>query len=858
MIHTGTRLIESKNTASKRLESLREAGLQYAIGLSHLIDQTELIRADLSRRLSRDRRAELGQFFTPAATAEFMASLFELYHGGVTLLDAGAGVGALTAAFVAEMCSRDLRPSSIDVTTYEIEPTFREYLKATLESCKSICGEVGVGFSYEMRQVDFIEDAAASLGDRLFGGDLGRYTHVIMNPPYHKINSNSRTRKLLNCMGIETTNLYAAFMAIAVNVLEEGGELVAITPRSFCNGPYFRPFRKLFLEQMAIGRIHVFESRANAFKEDEVLQENVIMRAVKSPDRPLTVVVSASSGPEDDFAAVRDAPMDEIVQPGDPNLFIHVIPDELGQQVASRMKRLTASLAHLGISVSTGRVVDFRARESLRKNPSQDTVPLIYPGHLVNGFVEWPRSECRKPESLAITSSTTELLVPASTYVLVKRFSAKEESRRVVAAVYDPERVNSGMVGFENHLNYYHRNGYGLPSLLAKGLAVFLNSTLADLYFRLFNGHTQVNATDLRSLRYPTVEQLESLGARVGAVFPGQEDLDRIIEEVVFNVRGDDDELDPVIAKRRIDQAIDVLKQLGLPREQQNERSALTLLALLDLKPDMSWASASSPLIGITPMMEFFAANYGKRYAPNTRETVRRQTVHQFMDAGLVVANPDDPQRPINSPKAVYQVEPSVLQLLRSYGTAKWDHKLVSHLKVAESLRERYAMEREMQRIPLQLASGQVVPLSPGEHNVLVTKVINDFCPRFTPEAILIYVGDTDAKWAYFDREALEKLGVTVDEHGKMPDVVVYYTAKDWLVLVEAVTSHGPVNPKRRNELKELFARSTAGLVFVTAFMNRSAMLKYLNDISWETEVWVADAPTHLIHFNGERFLGPY
>ena len=163
-----------------------------------------------------------------------------------------------------------------------------------------------------------------------------------------------------------------------------------------------------------------------------------------------------------------------------------------------------------------------------------------------------------------------------------------------------------------------------------------------------------------------------------------------------------------------------------------------------------------------------------------------------------------------------------------------------------------------MKRIPIQIAKRKKITLSPGGQNVLVKKIITDFCELFTSGGRLLYVGDTDKKWAHFDEPALNSLGVAIETHGKMPDVIVYEPNKNWLVLIEAVTSHGPVNPKRHGELKTLFKGCTAGLVFVTAFLDRQAMMRYLGDISWETEVWVADAPTHLIHFNGERFLGPY
>lgn len=311
-------------------------------------------------------------------------------------------------------------------------------------------------------------------------------------------------------------------------------------------------------------------------------------------------------------------------------------------------------------------------------------------------------------------------------------------------------------------------------------------------------------------------------------------------------------------AERKIKEALDILESLGFPRQQQNERSALTLLSLLDIKPEDAWKTASAPLMGITPMMEFFASHYGKRYAPNTRETVRRQTVHQFMQAGLIVPNPDKPSRPTNSPKAVYQIEPAALKLLRGFGRRSWGRQLHEYLRTVDTLKRLYARERDLRRIPVKLAKGRKIRLSPGGQNVLVKKIIDDFCPIFTPGGHVIYVGDTQTKWAYFDPDALEELGVEIEEHGKMPDVVVHHVEKNWLVLIEAVTSHGPMNPKRRQELKELFASSKASIVYVTAFLDRRSMMKFLDDISWETEVWIAESPTHLIHFNGERFLGPY
>ena len=307
-----------------------------------------------------------------------------------------------------------------------------------------------------------------------------------------------------------------------------------------------------------------------------------------------------------------------------------------------------------------------------------------------------------------------------------------------------------------------------------------------------------------------------------------------------------------------IESALKILASLGLPRAQQNERSALCLLALIDLTPGKTWAKAANPLIGITPIMDWARKHYKKDYAPNTRETVRRQTMHQFVDAGLALYNPDMPDRPVNSPKAVYQIESAALDLLRSFDTQKWYDNLTAYLAERETLAVRYAKERDQNRIPVEIAPGKQITLSPGEHSELIRAIIENFAPRFAPGSFLVYAGDTGDKWGYFDAVLLAELGIEVDSHGKMPDVVLHYTERNWLLLVESVTSHGPVDGKRHAELANLFAESSAGLVYVTAFPNRTVMARYLSEISWETEVWVADAPSHLIHFNGERFLGPY
>lgn len=307
-----------------------------------------------------------------------------------------------------------------------------------------------------------------------------------------------------------------------------------------------------------------------------------------------------------------------------------------------------------------------------------------------------------------------------------------------------------------------------------------------------------------------------------------------------------------------IDQGIQIIKELGFPKAQQNERSALCLLALLNVGPDKTWDQGEPKLIGITPIMEFAKQEYGREYAANSRETFRRQTMHQFVDAGLVVYNPDNPKRPTNSPKSAYQIEDSALSLIKSFNSYSWKTELENYLLSRETLIQRYAKVRERNQIPVKLEKGKQIYLSPGEHNELIKAIIEQFAPQFVPGGQLVYVGDTGDKWGYFDEDLLLELGVKVNIYGKMPDVVLYYPEKEWLILIESVTSHGPVDSKRHNELEKIFKDSLAGLVYVTAFPNRQLMARYLNEIAWETEVWVSDNPTHMIHFNGERFLGPY
>jgi adenine-specific DNA-methyltransferase len=816
-----------------------------------LLNRVEDRRLQTVGLLKPSAQATLGQYFTPAPIARFMAGLFDLPSEPTTLLDPGAGIGILDAA-VASRWAEERSQLPLHIHAFEVDSGLMAGLEATLTECADAARPT----SWQVESVDFIEWASEQLlGAGLFASPPV-YDMVIMNPPYGKLGTDSRQRALLRGIGIDAANLYTAFLALAAKLLAEEGQLVAITPRSFCNGPYFKKFRRAFLSEMTLRRVHVFESRTASFKDDQVLQENVILHVVKNATRN-RVIVSQSDSHADEFMLLRSSPYEQVVNPNDSEQFIHLVPDASGVLISEAMSRIGGPLSKIGIEVATGPVVDFRVRESLRDEHGRDDAPLLYPAHMKAGRVVWPALPIRKPNALARDEQTSSLLFPGGHYVLVKRFTSKEERRRVVASVLEPSDVPGGSVGFENHLNVFHSGGQGLERNLAWGLAAYLNSTVVDLYFRQFSGHTQVNATDLRLLPYPARAAIEELGRSLSDTMPRQDDVDAALARSVSSLDSSTWEIDVVAAQKKIAEAMEVLRALDLPRAQLNERTALTLLALLDLEPQKQWSDASAPLRGITQMMGFFREQYGKDYAPNTRETVRRQSVHQLLAAGVIRMNMDRPDRPVNSGKTTYQIEPSALDVLRAFGGPEWDSNLDKYKASTQSLRERWAAEREMTRIPVTLPGGASTTLSAGGQNILIKEVIEHFCSRYTPGGRVLYVGDADEKFAIFSEEELGDLGVIIPEHGKMPDLVILDTSRGWLVVIEAVTSHGPINPKRLEELRELFAEASLPLVFVTTFLTRREMARFVEDISWETDVWVAESPSHLIHFNGERFLGP-
>jgi type II restriction enzyme len=308
----------------------------------------------------------------------------------------------------------------------------------------------------------------------------------------------------------------------------------------------------------------------------------------------------------------------------------------------------------------------------------------------------------------------------------------------------------------------------------------------------------------------------------------------------------------------KIEEAQIILKELGLPVAQQNEISGYTLLALCNIKEKDKWSKAFRQSHGISKgIMTFISVNYKKDYAPNTRETIRRQVLHQFVQAGIADYNPDAPDLPVNSPKAHYAISEIALKTISAYKTRTWKNVKEDFKAQAGNLREKYSKKRGMLSVPLKLANGKVLLLSPGKHNKVQAAIVEEFASRFAKDSILLYVGDTENKDLHIEREKLEKIGIPITEHSKLPDVVFYDEKKNWLYLIEAVTSHGPMSPKRVIELEAFLKNCTAAKIYVSAFPDFLAFKKHTNNIAWDTEVWIMAYPEHMIHFNGDRFLGP-
>ncbi len=830
-----------------------------------------------ARHNSSARKKELGQFFTPLRIGECLAHwATPPSTEAIRVLDPGFGTGILSCCLLEQFAKNSTTLRRIELEAYDVDESLLPIAQEVVGHLTDWLASRGIELTTRLHTADFILAHAAVWQFPL--APPATYDVVIANPPYFKLGQHD-PRNVLAGAAYAQPNIYALFAVLAGKLVRPGGELLFLVPRSFSSGPYFARFRRFAHQQWRWARFHLFHSRRAAFKKDAVLQETVLFKAVRygsaNPGLAASpaVIISASAGMHDLGEASELAqPLAELVGPERQGSLLFLPTDAGENALLTRFRSWTHRLADLGVGVSTGPVVAFRAAEWLRAQPAPGALPLLWMDNVgPGGRWRWPLTSRTKPQYLAAATPKTQL-VPNRNYVVMRRISAKDDARRIVAAPCLAADWAASHLGFENKLNYlYARRGEFTP-VQAIGLAALLSSRPYDQFFRLFNGNTQVSATEARELPVPAWPAIEALGAQVQA--HGWDVADQLVADLLqlptaayslpdnfmaepaLPYANPDAELPP-----KVREAQQLLSAVGMPAAQQNKISAYTLLALASLGPADPWNAATGLSKRVSRgISDFIAATYSQVYKENTRETFRRQVLHQFVQAGLVAYNPDAPALPVNSPKAHYALTAEAISLLQAYGTDQWPVQLTAFQAQHEALTAQYAAARNQQRIELVLPDGRTVALSPGLHNEVQRAVLEQFLPAFAPGAQLLYLGDTEQKHLFEDAATLQRLGVPLGQHSKLPDVVLLQARPDgseWLFLIEVVTSHGPVSPKRKLELQEMLKSCPAGPVYVTAFPDFKLFKKYSSALAWHTEVWIQEMPGNMIHFNGDRFLGP-
>lgn len=815
---------------------------------------------------------EHGQFLTPPSVARYMAKQLGQIQDGDVILEPAIGSAVLVCAVIEQLIV-EKRSLEISIIAYETDKELCDVSQDVLNILSKKAEENGIRLNWQVFQEDFVLARLPDEQPSLFTSKETQhraFTHIISNPPYFKLNKEDRRVKAVYGKLNGHTNIYTIFMALSAKLLSPEGKACFIVPRSFCSGVYFSEFRRDLLKLVTPLSIHVFQSRNDVFKSDEVLQENVIFSFEKRSQSQeyhywaghVNISVSNDEKSLENGIISRQVPFKHFLSDHSGLLLFRLPTGILDEQILEAVDKWDGSLEKHGFQVSTGRVVPFRAKGLLKDQVevSDRTVPLLWMQNVKAYHVDYPLPKLHKPQAISINDPS--LLMPNGNYVLSRRFSAKEDKRRLVSAPFIGEDFNFEQIGFENHLNVIFRKKGLLSISEAIGLSALLNSAIIDRYFRIVNGNTQVNAAELRIMPIPPLEVIRNIGEKVQKA---QMDSQEKIESTVFSTLWESNLLTeefPMIQETRItmgkiEQAQEILESLGLPSAQQNEISALTFLSLAQLSENTPWKNAKSESLRVHDILGEIKRRYGREYAENSRETIRRKVLHQFEQAGIVIRNVDDPERPTNSGLTNYVLSDLVLDVICSYGTPKWKAKSKNFVDQQGKLLDVYQKAREQTKIPLQVSEGKIFKLSPGRHNKLEVAIVEEFGPRFAPGAKLIYLGDTAKKTLVLDKEIFKKLGISVSEHGKFPDVVLYDAKKKWLFLIEAVTTHGPISPKRQLELEKLFEKYKARKIYVTAFLDLVTFKKYSNDIAWETEVWIAEMPSHMIHYNGEKFLGP-
>ena len=498
-----------------------------------LLTYAERISELYSEKYPLDTRKKRGQIFTPSTIGKFMVNLFNINKTKINILDPGAGTGLLTVAF----CDKILRENStfeIEVDLYESDENVIYYLKNILNECKKDLKAKGHKFKYNIFIEDFIfSQKFADEELNVFGEKFEKYDFVISNPPYFKLNKDSEYLDINKNSVYNQPNIYTLFMMLATNIANSNGELVFIVPRSFCSGVYYKKFRKWFLNKVFIENIHIFESRNQIFKKDKVLQENIIIKFSKGMNENTNIIISNSENELFDDMNNFEALFESIIYKKNHEIFIRVPSSELDLEILKKVDEFPNVLNDIGLKISTGPVVPFRAKEHLTKDINQisDVVPLLWIHNLQNMNIVWPNGNKKKEPGIIFSELTKKLLIPLKNYVLLSRFSSKEQGKRLIASPLFKSKFDFERIGIENHLNYIHREDGDLSEEEIMGISIFLNTSIIDRFFRSLNGNTQVNATEIRSIPLPSLNDIKKIG--IEAIINARESPDKIVQKVL-------------------------------------------------------------------------------------------------------------------------------------------------------------------------------------------------------------------------------------------------------------------------------------------------------------------------------------
>jgi adenine-specific DNA-methyltransferase len=510
------------------------------------VDYADRTGLSYSVYVTQNHKKNKGQFLTPSPIARFMGKMAKSDKSHISILDPGCGTAILSCAIIEHLVASNPNLKSINLDAYETDNEILAFTTNVLNFLKDWLNDKNISFQYNLVQEDFILKNANVLKSEisLFNNPIDiKYDFVISNPPYFKLNKEDKRAKAAMSITSGQPNIYALFMAVSSKMLSQNGQLIFITPRSYASGSYFKSFREFFFNNVSINQIHLFDSRKDAFNRDNVLQETLILKATlgNSIKSDSLVTITSTKGISDlSNPLLKTYPQNQILDLKSKEKILHIPVNDQEEEIIDLFRGWTGSLNKYNIQISTGPVVAFRATEYIREIYENGTVflaPLIWLHNVYKMRIDWPVHKPNKGQYIQICSGSQSLLLPNKNYILLRRFSAKDDKSRLIASPYFAKLQDAEFVGVENKVNYIYRPKGELERNEVIGLAAILNSKLFDNYFRIFNGNVNVSATELREMPLPPLELIKQIGSQLilNNTDFSQEQIDDLVNQTLLN-----------------------------------------------------------------------------------------------------------------------------------------------------------------------------------------------------------------------------------------------------------------------------------------------------------------------------------